>query len=210
MDANMTERPWMQTVSGRAFPLNDPDPGEVHWPDVAYHLAHINRFGGAAGGYSVAQHCSWPVEELPRDWQPYWLLHDAHEFATNDLITPMQRALAGAADLEFGEGGLIVKAAIRRLKHGIDSAIYRAAGLTWPVPQEIEDAIHVVDARMIVTEKRDLHREAPMPWGYEHVAPYAEPIWKWSAETAYAYYADDMERLLGLTLPEMSAIGRVA
>lgn len=38
--------PWLQTRSGRAFPLIEPKPEHVHWPDIIYALSHINRFGG--------------------------------------------------------------------------------------------------------------------------------------------------------------------
>lgn len=194
-------RPWMQTATGRAFPLVDPQPSDVHWPDIAYGLAHANRFAGAAGVYTVAQHSTWPLLSLPYEWRPHWLLHDAHEFATGDITRPAQQALA-----TYAAGG--IAAAIAAFKRGIDSAIYQAAGLTWPVPQEIRDAIHVVDARMLATEVRDLLLPKPAPWGYEHVPPYNDTIVPVDAAEAYDLFGCALKVYLGLTLPAMSNIGK--
>jgi hypothetical protein len=64
--------------------------------DIAFGLAHINRFNGAAGGYSVAQH-SVNCVDLLRATKRYTpllamatLLHDAHEVVVGDIIRPIK------------------------------------------------------------------------------------------------------------------------
>ena len=91
-------RPWFQTVSGRKVPLIHPEPSDIYWPDVLYALSHLNRFAGNAGTYSVAQHTLHPMAWVPDEVQPYWLLHDAHEFVFGDLPRPVLTAIQFEAD----------------------------------------------------------------------------------------------------------------
>ena len=188
-------RPWAQTRTGRGFPLIRPTAADVHWPDVVYSLAHINRFAGHVGEYSVAQHCVLVSENLPHGAKPYGLLHDAHEFVTGDITTPAARALAAIADRWAGGlAGSYVSAAIKALKSNIDSAIHIAADLTWPIPQEIAEAVHIADQRALMTEARDLMAPAPASWGYDHVVPFSETIERWPADKALARYMWELQR----------------
>lgn len=173
--------PWAQTHSGRAFPLIDPTPSDVHWPDIAYALAHLNRFAGHAGAYSVAQHSIVVASILPREWRAYGLVHDAKEFVINDTPTPAKRAQRMCAERWAGKmGGQCVDMSRELMEGDIDAAIYESAGLIWPVPGEIDEAVHIADVRAMVTEKRDLLLPAPRPWGFEHVAPLKDPIVPWA------------------------------
>jgi hypothetical protein len=61
---------------------------------IAYQLAHINRYNGAAGTYSVAQHCvlaSRLIEDQSHALSA--LLHDAPEVVYGDVLSPLKRAL---------------------------------------------------------------------------------------------------------------------
>lgn len=174
-------RPWAQTKSGRAFPLVDPEPADVHWPDVAYALAHLNRFAGHAGAYSVAQHSILVASNMPfMEWRPYALLHDGHEFVMNDLPTPAALALQHYGGVCHARGDAAVKSAIRKLKWDIDQALHLAAGLLWPVPTEIAEAVHIADIRALVTEKRDLMAPEPRPWGFDAIEPFKAKIEPWA------------------------------
>lgn len=165
--------PWTQTASGRAFPLLEPTPEHIHWPDVAFHLAHINRYSGAAGRYSVAQHSCLVADLMPRQWRAYGLLHDAHEYVITDITTPVAEALqqitAGPAQ------------AIRELKWRIDQAIHAAAGLPWPIPLEVKNAVEQADVTALITERRDLLGRSPLPWAahFEAVKPLETPVVRW-------------------------------
>lgn len=174
--------PWVQTFSGRAFPLLDPKPEDVYWPDIVYGLAHINRFAGHAGTYSVAQHSCVVADQLPAEWRSYGLLHDAHEPYIGDITTPVKQALL----ILGGDGAWGAHTLARR----IDRAIYEAAELTWPVPQTIAEAVHIADERAMVTERRDLMKRPPKGWGkYESVVPLPEHIERWTPEQAIRRYA---------------------
>lgn len=190
--------PWVQTHSGRAFPLIEPHPADVYWPDIIYALAHLNRFSGHAGSYSVAQHSALVAEQLPPEWKLYGLLHDAHEATIGDITTPVSRALQILGDGCEGYPGRVHRA-IRQLKDGVDAAIYPAAGLDWPIPQTIEEAVHIADKRAFVTEVRDLLGRSNKSLGpeYERLVPLSESIIAWDAGKATACFASAL-RVAGL------------
>jgi uncharacterized protein len=61
---------------------------------IAYQLAHINRYNGAVGTYSVAQHCvlaSVFIDDTSHALAA--LLHDAPEAVYGDISSPLKRAL---------------------------------------------------------------------------------------------------------------------
>lgn len=165
--------PWTQTRSGRAFPLLEPTVEHIHWPDVAFHLAHINRYSGAAGRYSVAQHSCLVAELMPRQWRAYGLLHDAHEAYIGDITTPVREALE---ELMEHPGD-----AIHQVKKRADMAIHAAAGLPWPIPLEVRNAIEHADITALITERRDLLGRSPQPWAahFEAVVPLETPVVRW-------------------------------
>jgi hypothetical protein len=174
------DRPWAQTFSGRIFPLIDPCIGDVYWPDIICGLAHENRYSGQARTYSVAQHSIVVADQLPPKWRLYGLLHDAHEAYIGDITTPVSHALQMLGDGARDGLGRIGKA-IRDLKAGIDFAVYSAANLPWPIPVQIENAIHLADVRAMMTERRDLMHKPPKSWGgrLENVEPLPDRIIPW-------------------------------
>jgi hypothetical protein len=176
---NDDPRPWLQTFNGRAFPLIDPDPSDVCFEDIAYALAHVNRFCGHAGAYSVAQHSIVVADQLRPEWRVYGLLHDAHEAFLCDVPTPLKKAIGG--NMRTGLWGL---------SDAIDKAILRAADLCYPVPQEIAEAVHIADVRALVTERRDLMREPPRSWGepYDSAVPLPDRIIRWTPQQAMARF----------------------
>lgn len=183
------DRPWAQTFSGRVFPLIDPEPYDVYWPDVVYGLAHCNRFAGQVGTYVVAQHSIVVADQLPPEWRLYGLLHDGHEAYIGDPTRPFVQALQWYADGAIDDMGHVGKG-VRKLKAGIDRAIYTAAGLEYPVPLRIDNAVHIADVRAMMTERRDLMRRPPKSWGreLEEVPPLPHRITAWSPTHAIAQF----------------------
>ena|SRR6185369_2608605 len=56
---------WIQTWSGRAWPLCNPQASDVDWRDVAVSLGRLARFNGHTGSfYSVATHCLYVARLL--------------------------------------------------------------------------------------------------------------------------------------------------
>lgn len=185
--------PWSQTKSGRAFPLIGAEPTDVHWPDVAYHLAHINRFAGAAGDYSVAEHSLLVADLLPPDLAPYGLLHDAHEAYIGDITYPVRRALCSLGDPASGGA---VALAIEALTREVDYAVHAAARLPWPLPRQLAAQVHKADRVALMTERRDLLGEPPAPWHCEHVKPDPRPLRRRSRSEAEKVFLARVERVL--------------
>lgn len=196
--ASRRDRTWMQPSSGRPFELLEPDPDLVDFDiDVAEGLARNGRFAGhvRSGIYSVAQH-----SVLGADWiwaqtrdhlkAAAFLLHDGHEFAINDLPTPVVDTLIEIARREFVkpgyDAGYIVKSAVKALKRNLDAAIYRAAGLPFPLPEEVRALVAEVDLRMLATERRFLMAPPQRRWvaEVEAAVPLRIPrdrfrVWPW-------------------------------
>lgn len=102
--------PYIRMRSGRKFYLKNPRDNEIHIPDIAYHLAGINRYTGGSR-YTVAQHCVVAAEMAKRFYPDdkflpaKMLIHDAAEAYYNDMSSPLKalnpdyEALLDEADL---------------------------------------------------------------------------------------------------------------
>lgn len=217
---------WLQTSSGRPFDLISPSPDDVNFEvDIAESLARLPRFTGhvRSGPYSVAQHCVEGAhaimrETKRRDIAAAFLLHDAHEAYIGDLATPAAKALAAYGGLialnnggteAAGRGGMrLVEAALKLLKRRLDAAIHEAAGVTYPLPDDVREAVKLYDLRMLATERRQLLARCPKPW--DPAVESAEPVrlegkltvWPW------AFAADAYRTALKVYVP--SATRRAA
>lgn len=176
--------PWMQTKSG-SFPLINPTADDVVWGDLAAGLANRCRWAGQTTlPYSIAQHSihvaeltvrlwSYNAENLAlgittRELRLYGLLHDGHEWPLGDLITPVKDAL-------FEVGGIAAVKAMTALASAIDVAIHAKAGLAWPPPDDVIEAVKQADLIALATEKRDLC-PIDLDWGWPLPKPDHRPI----------------------------------
>ncbi len=191
--------PFIQTTSGRFFPLIGPTPQDVYWPDVVAGLAHINRYSGNAGVYTVAQHSIIVANQLPPDLRLYGLLHDAHEFVVGDMTRPMKKAVERV-------GGLVALLQLQAIEGDVDRAIYAAAGLPFPISPEIRHVVKTADLRAALTEKRDvcapsIQERTTSEWlhsGWHVTTPIPETIVPWSNAHAQEAFARELGRY-GLT-----------
>ncbi len=167
------DRPWKQTLSGRAFPMVDFGPENIDlFGDVPESLARICRYGGHVPGnpYSVAQHCvlgadAALAETGDANLAAYLLLHDAHESIFGDMITPVAHWLDALAVEMCGPlAAHLVPNLIHEAKQRLDRAIWKAAGVAPPGPT-YRAAIADYDLRLLATEKRQLLNREPMSWG---------------------------------------------
>lgn len=111
-------QPWTLTHSGIKMYYLAPTLKMLSEDDIVHHTSNICRFTGAVSQfYSVAQHSVFVAqlmkkilddEGVDRDVQ-YWdqilaaLIHDAAEFITNDIATPLKKAIRGKYDwIEMG------------------------------------------------------------------------------------------------------------
>ncbi|MCA1941297.1 MAG: HD family hydrolase [Caenispirillum bisanense] len=93
-------RTWQRMLSGRRLNLLEPSPIDVEITDIALGLARNTRWNGQTIGdhaWSIAQHSDLVVDIMRgfRPKPPPWVLmagklHDASEYVTHDLITPLK------------------------------------------------------------------------------------------------------------------------
>ena len=149
--------PYITTASGQEFFYGEPSCG-LSVPDIAWHLARVNRFGGAVREpYSVAQHSDF-VALMLRRWgcdpltQQYGRFHDAHEAVFGDFPTPAQRfvmRLNGGRDI-IGEAKAV-----------IDAQVMPAIGLPWPAQPGIWALVKRADKVAFAIEAAQLFNERP-------------------------------------------------
>ena len=103
---------------------------------IASSLAHINRFTGHAGPYSVAQHCVLASMFIDDDTlRLSALLHDAPEAIYGDISSPLKRLLGGGA--------------LERLENHYHDAVDTAYGV-----QTRHPLVKECDGRLLITEAK--------------------------------------------------------
>lgn len=183
----MSARTILTTASGRQIDLLAPRASDIDFNDVAEHLAKENRFNGGTRDvtYSVAEHlCRGGDAVLKATGDTvsaaYFLLHDVHEYALKDDITPKKRALEAIAVERFGALAGTILNTFAELTDRWDTAAHGAAGLAWPRPPAIDALVKHYDRVMLATEWRDLI-QAPPPYDLG-AAVLSRPIgdtWDW-------------------------------
>jgi 5'-deoxynucleotidase YfbR-like HD superfamily hydrolase len=155
LEAN-APRTWQRMLSGRRLNLIEPSPLDVEIHDIALGLARNTRWNGQTSGehgWSVAQHSLFVVEIMQRQHPetPSWvllagLLHDAPEYVTHDLITPLKAAVGDV---------------FREIEARLAAAIHLAFGLPPKLPREIKARIKQADLVAGATEAVQLAGFAP-------------------------------------------------
>lgn len=148
------QSPWIQTHSGKKFPLVNPHPSCILIDDIAHALSMQCRFAGQCDRfYSVAEHSVHVSRQVEREHQLAGLLHDATEAYLHDLSRPLKQLLPGYKVLE------------ERLWFVI-SAKY---GLDYELPACVKEA----DATMVFVERRKLFSNPveAEDWGHGLVEP---------------------------------------
>lgn len=162
---------WMITASGRDYHFSGPASLEagnrpVCIEDIGHHLAIINRFNGATiRPYSDAEHSLLCADIAKRMGttalvQLAALMHDAHEFVTGDMSSPVKRVVNGYSMAAGGveAWGLFEDEHERVVhKHFNMLTVFRSHA----------DLVHKIDGIALATERRDLTRFNPAvnrPW----------------------------------------------
>jgi hypothetical protein len=100
----MDRGPYIATYTGKRWYFATPDADDVDFTDVAFALAHANRYTGHAGIYSVATHSLLVADIVRRLGHPEHVLsalvHDAHEAYVGDISAPFKRLLPDYRALE--------------------------------------------------------------------------------------------------------------
>ncbi len=168
--AENAPRTWQRMLSGRRLNLIEPSPLDIEIHDIALGLSRNTRWNGqtsGAHGWSVAQHALLVVDILQRQnpESPSWvllaaLLHDAPEYVTHDLITPLKAAVGDV---------------FREIEARLQTAVHVAFGLPPRLPDEIAARIKKADLVAAATEAVQLAGfAAPEVKGILHIA--AKPL----------------------------------
>jgi uncharacterized protein len=158
--------PWMQTWSGRAFDLLEPQASQVFLCDIAMSLERIPRFNGHTGHrtWSVAHHsllvANLLVSEFGEDHPQLRLaalLRDAHEAYIGDLIAPVKSALRTLAGPELPD-------LLERLEKPIQAAIHERFHLPFPLSTKWQTFIKQADMTALGIEAQMFMGPPPRPW----------------------------------------------
>lgn len=153
---------WIITTTGAQIDLQAIAPGSISLLDIAHSLARLARWNGhTAQPYTVAEHSLLVVDILQRRYgvrSPVTLLaglmHDAHEYLTGDLSTPMKQLIGPAWTRE---------------ETRIQCAVLERFGLL----DEFRHHHHTIksaDLVALATERRDLLPPYSQPMA-EHAVP---------------------------------------
>lgn len=145
---------WIQTYTGRKIDLRD-EKFDICIEDIAHALSNICRFTGHTKRfYSVAEHSAFMVLALETDMGiddletlKWALLHDASEAYLADVSKPFKDLI-----------GEEYKAFDKRLTKAIQDH-FDVHPSFWQ-----EQAVHLADVRMLVTERDQLLGTPPQPW----------------------------------------------
>ena len=155
---------WIQTFTGKAFDIENPQPDQIDIVDIAHALSHLCRYNGHTKWfYSVAQHSVLVAETIAeRCSDPFVLrsalLHDAAEAYLGDMVRPLKRI----PDM---------RRVYEHYEHLAESVISARFGLLWPWSQEVHDA----DNAVMLTEQRDLMAEPPRAWAPVSTGTFVPP-----------------------------------
>ena len=154
------------TRSGRTIRLDQVRPDELDIMDIAWSLAHQNRFSGHGGQWSVATHSVFVSRLVSEENAKAALMHDATEFGVGDLATPIKRLCPAFEDLE----------------HNLWLVVAERFGL----PKLIPDEVHAADKACLVAEAEQLFG---LDWseqlGHEPAPITIEELTPWQSYTMF-------------------------
>jgi hypothetical protein len=129
----------MRTFTGKMIDPFDPNPALICIEDIAHALSQINRFGGHTHRpYSVAEHSVLGTYFVSRGNELEFLLHDATEAYIGDLIRPLKTRPQFA------------------FFNDVERHVWNVIAEKFSVSRKLPQEIHDIDARLCVTELRDL------------------------------------------------------
>jgi hypothetical protein len=194
----VSARTILTMASGIGIDLNAVRVEDIDFMVLAEHLGKEKRFNGATPNveYSVAQHQSIGYDAI-RDAggtdleMAAFLIHDCHEAIWKDDPTPKKVTIVERIARRCGVLAEDIVAVLDEIVDEHNAAIYHAAGLPWPLPQDVQETVKRFDKIMFVTEWRDLMHDIPHPhWApYIGITPLAKTIqsqsWRDAAESWY-------------------------
>lgn len=156
---------WIQSYSGLVVEPALLRPDQVRYEDIPHTLAQKVRFNGHLHkmGFSVAQHCVMGAEQIANKFKLAFLLHELSEVYLPDIPTPIKRKTW----FDPSTDGKSVHPFIRwsELEGQHTRVILAALDLAHLYDLLDLPEVKLMDARMLMTEKRDLGGPEPKAWG---------------------------------------------
>lgn len=175
----MSSDAWIQTISGKKFPVDKPDPEQIDIEDIAHALSMLVRFNGhGTRFYSVAEHSIHVSHEINPKLALVGLLHDAAEAYLGDVPSPLKKKLSQFSEFE----------------HKMEVAIGECFGIDPTLFKDPE--LKRADIQLLVDEKSALMVEEPEPWPAD--APEvkdSERIRAWAPEVARERFLERFKEL---------------
>lgn len=197
---------------GSLLDLLNVQPGDIDFAEIANALSKINRFNGRCKGpgYPVAQHCVMGADAVLAETGQYtlaaaFLLHDAHEYLTGDIITPMVRGMD--AVLCGGRAAAALDTIKRRIDRAIAIRLAAETGMD-VAPILCAPTIKAMDRRMFDAEIMALFGPKAEP---SLLAPYLPApklcgaIRPWGPAKAEEAWLNRLRRFTGLEVRPMAA-----
>lgn len=201
----MTAATILTLANGKGVDLDALKLEDIDFAAFAEHVAKEKRFNGATPDveYSVAQHMCLGSDAIlaaggTETEAAYFHLHDLDEGIWKDDTTPKKVTIARRIAARCGVLADDILAVLDSIPADHDAVIHQAAGLPWPMPDEIRRIVKLYDAIMFVTEWRDLMHDAPHPhWApYSGIKPLPKKIEPWPWAQARAGWMYRAQRLL--------------
>ena len=172
---------WIETYTGKRFPLLHPEPSLVCIEDIAHALANQGRWTGHTKHfYSVAEH-SIQVSRLCDPVDALWgLLHDASEAYLSDLSRPVKHGT------EIGPEYL-------KLERKLMEAICFHFDLIFDMPSSVKQA----DNQMLIVEHDQLMSNADLAkeWADKKTIKTPPKLACWLPARAEQMFLDEFGRL---------------
>lgn len=177
--------PTVRIRTGRRVSLLHPKASDWWVPDIAWHLAGVNRYTGGSR-LTVAQHSVVGALMAERYYPSHTLLpakmmiHDAHESVYGDVSSPLKSLLPD----------------YKRIEQNAELTIEEAFDLNF-----VDDPlVKEIDIRLFMTERQFVYTEGADDTDGEHLEPFptedmSEWEW-WSPRVAEEEYLCAFRRLL--------------
>lgn len=167
---------WLQTATGRAFPLLNPQPDDINIMDIAHALGMMCRYNGhCVEFYSVGEHSCHISDQCSPENKLWGLLHDASEAYIADITRPLKPYLGNYYDHEA-----------RFMR-----AICRRFGLPEEMPREVKE----LDGRILNNEREQNMVEPPMKWDDTGAVIEGLTLQLWTPKQARVEFLDRFFRL---------------
>ena len=148
--------PWIATLSGARFYLDELNIEEIPLQDIAHALAMNCRYNGhIERHYSVAEHSVLVASVLAQQGHNHatvraGLLHDVSEAFVPDIPRPFKKYITGFADFE--------------------EALLREASIAFDFPYPLPPAVEYIDRNIVANEAHSLFPNPP-DWvdNYEYI-----------------------------------------